>query len=123
MGFTRYWNRTEAPITEEFVNEVNAIIENCISKGIGICGWDGTGKPEVSTEIISFNGNGEKGLDHETLLIGKETGFNFCKTAYKPYDYAVREVLRVAERYGIITDVRSDGEYEEIYSDDEFLEE
>ena len=89
MGYTRYWERTNKAITEEFVKEVKTIIGDSLSKGIVICGWDGTGTPEITTEEISFNGNGSKDLDHETLFIGKETGFNFCKTACKPYDYTV----------------------------------
>ena len=121
MGYTRYWKRTDKAITEDFVKKVNEIIGNSISRGIVICGWDGTGTPEVSTEAISFNGNGDRGLDHETLWIGYETGFNFCKTACKPYDYTVREVLRAAEKEGLIYDLSDDGENEEIISDDDYI--
>ena len=121
MGYTRYWERTNKAITEEFVKEVKTIIGDSLSKGIVICGWDGTGTPEITTEEISFNGNGSKNLDHETLFIGKETGFNFCKTACKPYDYTVRKVLRAALKEGLIVSLSDDGTNEEIISDEDYL--
>ena len=121
MGYTRYWERTNKAITEEFVKEVKTIIGDSLSKGIVICGWDGTGTPEITTEEISFNGNGSKDLDHETLFIGKETGFNFCKTACKPYDYTVRKVLRAALKEGLIVNLSDDGTNEEIISDEDYL--
>lgn len=124
MGYTRYWKRTDKDITEDFVNEVNKIIEDCDTKGIIIRGWDGTGLPEVTLDTIRFNGNADTGLEHETFFIGstgEDSGFNFCKTACKPYDYAVRETLRAAERYGLVFDVSDDGENEEIISDNEYI--
>ena len=33
MGYTRYWERTEKPITEDFVEEVKEIIRDCAKKG------------------------------------------------------------------------------------------
>lgn len=127
MGYTRYWDRTNEPITKEFCDEVNKILRDCAHKGIAIRGGDGNGIPIVTTDIISFNGteNAERDLSHETFYISNETnclGFNFCKTARKPYDYAVRRVLSVAKKYGIVTNVRSDGPNDKIYSDEEYIQ-
>lgn len=121
MGYTRYWTRTEKPITQEFVDAVNEIITNERKKGITICGWDGTGEPEVTLERIALNGPEENDLGHESFVITKESAWDFCKTAYKPYDYVVREVLKVGEKMGIVADVSSDGDFEEIVSDADYL--
>lgn len=120
MGYTRYWSRTDKPITEEFVKSAKKIIKDSEDKGIHICGACGQGEPVISSELVSFNGNGALGLDHETCFFdNQERGFNFCKTARKPYDYTVREVLKVAEAEGLIADVSSDGENNEIISDEQ----
>ena len=53
-------------------------------------GGNGTGKPVFSDKEICFNGDESKGLGHETFLISMDSkGFDFCKTARKPYDVAV----------------------------------
>lgn len=122
MGYTRYWKRTDKEITEDFVAEVNEILEECKAHGIIIRGGFGEGEPEVSTERIWLNGNGETNLDHETFYLENEkSDFEFCKTARKPYDFAVREILNVAEKYGLVTNVRCDGANNEIISDEEYL--
>lgn len=121
MGYTRYWERTEKPITEDFVEEVKEIIRDCAKKGIAIRNWDGKGKPVVTTEIISLNGNEDYDLYHESFVIDSELGFHFCKTARKPYDYAVRKILKLAKDYGLVTKVSSDGANNKVYSDEEYL--
>ena len=54
---------------------------------------DGLGKgyPEITEEIIRFNGDESKGLDHETFVFEfkEEDQSDFCKTARKPYDVFV----------------------------------
>lgn len=109
MGFTRYWNRTDEPITAGFVSFVKEVVDDCEKRGITICGGDGSGKPYIETDAICINGNGEKNLEHETFYIGPATGFNFCKTARKPYDYAVKTILDEAQSCGLVRDVSSDG--------------
>ncbi len=110
MGYTNYWYRTEKPITERFVRKVEKIIEDSINKGIKICGWDGTGEPEITTEVIAFNGDASINADHESFVIDERLDFNFCKTAEKPYDYTVKEVLKVALEEGLVKNVSDDGE-------------
>ena len=112
MGYTNYWERTEKPITEDFVKAVKDIIKESERLGISICGWDGSeDEPIITTDVIAFNGDKNFDLDHEAFLLNNvETGFAFCKTARKPYDWTVKEVLTTAEAYGLVTDVSDDGE-------------
>jgi hypothetical protein len=112
MGYTHYFTVKEA-IHEEnwnaFVADVTAIIYNSEA---GIAGWDGTGSPELG-DIIRFNGVRE--MSHETFYLsnGKD-GFNFCKTAFKPYDEVVTAVLIRAKYYfGEALSVGSDGYWSE----------
>lgn len=120
MGYTRYWNRTEKPIDADLICYVCEVIEDCNNKGIAIRNWEGTGNPTVTFERISFNGDRSLGHDHETFAIDEATGFQFCKTARKPYDYAVRKILKYAEEHGFVTDVSDDGENEDIVSDEDW---
>ena len=124
MGYTRYWVRTEKPITEDFVEEVKEIIRDCAKKGITIRGLYGTGEPTITLDKIAFNGNSEadRDLSHENFILNNTpTDFDFCKTARKPYDYAVRKVLKKAKDYGLVTNVSSDGANNKVYSDEEYL--
>lgn len=124
MGYTRYWDRTSEPITEDFLEAVKEVLDDCENRGITICNWDGSGVPTLSLERIAFNGyEGEHDLSHESFVLDSTTGFNFCKTARKPYDYAVRRVLKLAKDYGLVTNVRSDGAERHIYSDERYIKE
>lgn len=122
MGYTRYWERTDKPITQEFVDEVKRIIEDATQKGITICGWDGTGEPTVTLTEISFNGKAPH-MDCETMFISNdetEIGYGFCKTARMPYDYVVKRVLIEAEKEGLVIYVHSDG-VNEMITDAEYM--
>lgn len=122
MGYTRYWERTEKPITEDFLEEVKKIIVDCAKKGIAIRGIEGYGKPTLSIQMIGLNGNeeAEKDLSHDSFIIDEKTGFNFCKTVRKPYDYAVKRILKKAVEYGLVTDVSSDGK-NKMCTDEEYI--
>ena len=124
MGYTRYWERTEKKIGEDLVAYVRGVIADCKDRGITIRNGAGLKKPNVSLERISINGDGEDGKDlaHETFYMdNKEVGFNFCKTARKPYDYAVRKILRYAEKNGYVKKVSCDGSNQRIISDAQYL--
>lgn len=124
MGYTRYWKRSEKPITEDFVEEVRDIIRTSAKKGIAIRNAFGVDNPVITLNEISFNGNAraDKDLSHESFVLDNTRfGFDFCKTARKPYDYTVRKVLRAAERHGLVYDVNSDGRNEQIYTDEEYI--
>lgn len=122
MGYTRYWNRTSKPITKEFCDKVSEIIKDSEKKGIVIRNGVGTGEPIITIDKILINGNAEHSLNHETLgFTDTESGFDFCKTARKPYDYTVREILKAAEEMGIVTNVSDDGTNDRIISDNDYL--
>lgn len=124
MGYTRYWKRTEKPIDADLIIAVCDIIKDCDDKGILIRNGWGTGNPIVTLDCISINGNADTELDHESFVISddkEDIGFGFCKTARKPYDYAVRKILKYAEEFGYVKDVSADEELEEIISDENYL--
>lgn len=120
MGYTDYWIRSDKPLTEEFVEKVKAILWDCYVMGITICGEAGEGNPIVTTKEIVFNGSSENDLCHETFWLGNEAKWDFCKTAEKPYDYAVKRVLKEAEKAGIVTEWGHDGPTEMI-TDEEYV--
>lgn len=111
MGYTRYWDRTEKPITRQFVEEVKKVFDECKAKGITLKdGW-GENEPIVTDELIDFNGDASQELDCENFLMTNEDrGFNFCKTREYPYDYAVEEILKIAEEMKLVKNVSNDGE-------------
>lgn len=116
MGFTRYWTRTEKPLTEEFVDAVRNIIALAEDKGIHICGGNGDGEPMISTEQIWINGDATIGADHESFYLATDqpAEWDFCKTAEKPYDFVVKRILETAKAMEIVKNVDSDGECEEM---------
>jgi hypothetical protein len=120
MGYTRYWERTAKEFDEEFIEFCNEVFRTCAKLRITIRNWHGDGHPTANSKLISFNGDSKKDLDHESFILDNKIGFNFCKTARKPYDYAVRTILREALTRGYITDLSDDGINEEIISDDEY---
>lgn len=107
MGYTHYWtfNRDKSKDSSKFakaVEEIKAIHaklpERTDSAGgsyleydLKIMGGMGTGEPEFTPTSVCFNGDEENGLDHETFSLdyNVDTGWNFCKTARKPYDLLV----------------------------------
>ena len=122
MGYTRYWQRTDKKIDEGFITAVCKIIADCDKKGIKIRNGHGEGNPIVTLDMIAINGDAEHDLDHETCYFdNKESDFEFCKTARKPYDYAVRKILTYAKKNGFVTKVSSDGANNEIISDEDYI--
>ena len=106
MGYTNYWERTEKPITQEFVDEVKQIIKESWDLGISIFGI-------VTLDCIEINGDADCDLDHEAFILdNKNFGSNFCKTARKPYDWTVKEIIASAKAFGLISESHDDGEIE-----------
>lgn len=80
---------------------------------IKIRGGMGTGKPAFNKKEVWFNGDEQRGLNHETFLITPDKDeWNFCKTARKPYDLLVCAVLIAAHEY-LGYKVSSDGDLED----------
>lgn len=115
MGFTRYWNVTG----KEFDNEFLADVRNTIGLAkkhfqVHLADGLGEGEPIITRKKIVLNGSRILKEDYETFyLCPGETGFNFTKTARKPYDIVVATILRLAEEKGIVKEVESDNPPEE----------
>lgn len=113
MGYTHYWKKIN-DVTEEHVDVINRIINlyeaESGKKIVNGLREKGT-QPEVSTELIAFNGEGEEGC--ETLYIepGKKS-FDCCKTKHLKYDEVVSAVLLYLEQQGVIEELDSDGDME-----------
>lgn len=119
MGYTHYFSKVgvtkdDALRFEMFANGARTIIEYAttqdkiqIADGMG----DNLGKWEATKEMVRFNGYGSD--SHETFYWASDaSGFNFCKTAYKPYDAVVTACLmHLKECYGDAVSIGSDGSW------------
>lgn len=130
MGYTQYWTpRVASPEEwEKLVERAKKLKDNLpkysesAGGGFGedagrwkrvikIRGGLGVGKPSFNKKLIWFNGDEKRGLDHETFSIEpKPTGWNFCKTARKPYDLLVCAIL-IAAHDIVGYEVSSDGDF------------
>ena len=137
MGYPHYWKVNTDVSTEtwndykKFVRKAIELIDgnrwgnsadgddkttllDCVEP-VNIRGGHGTGDPYVASEnvetddYISFNGDAEKGHDHETFYVSLDNvGFNFCKTARKPYDTIVLACIIAGEKMGVFSKWSSD---------------
>ena len=143
MGYSHYWNRSADFTTEQWekisLETLDIIVRHCDKKKIVLAfEYDspavpqpvlfggpsyGPKPPEVSPDLIRFNGWKDEG--HETFYLTRENfasqphnpnvteSFDFCKTARKPYDLAVCLVLLSMKRHApesVI--VSSDGDWD-----------
>lgn len=114
MGYTHYFetNKNPKPIS---LDELKKKVDNVLNEHKNIIRFEcDEAKPALCEVkdgeiLIRFNGIGDDG--HETFYFdSREVGFNFCKTARKPYDVVVCKVLLYLKQYfGDAIDVRSDG--------------
>lgn len=92
MGYTHYWT-----VSENFSQEEWDEILACARKIIGASSIpiqyedDDDSPPELSNEMICFNGVGADGL--ETFVLTRTVSHSFCKTARQPYDEIVVAIL------------------------------
>jgi hypothetical protein len=105
MGYTHYWNIKEPISADAFAKlqeGIKAIIQTANEAGISI-------SDESTDGTIAFNGAGRDA--HETFVIQVgDTGFNFCKTAEKPYDAVVcASLILLKKELGAEVEVSSDG--------------
>jgi hypothetical protein len=113
MGYTQFL-KNPAGFTDEqwdrFTAEVKKIFEKAEQRGIVLAnhyGDIGT-KPVITKTKVSFNGFGDDA--HETCQVTKKgEDFSFCKTARKPYDWAVVEVYKLVKRIVPSAVITSDG--------------
>jgi len=124
MGYTHYWRTIPGELSaskwDEFSGNVQKVVDAAIRDGIALEGHEDKGDaPVVTSDEVRFNGTGEHA--HETLrLVRNVTGepmragegvFDFCKTAYKPYDLPVTAVLSLYKHYfPNVTSISSDGD-------------
>jgi len=106
MGYTHYFHGGDQRGFEAALPTIRKILKKY---GNIICfECDKTNKkPVVNKKMIRFNGIGEEG--HETFVFETGKEFEFCKTARKPYDLPVCEVLLVLKAYMTDLDLSSDG--------------
>ena len=99
MGYTVFWSQ-KRPFTMQEWGDIRASAINMFNRLKQVKGGDGTGRPCIDNTDIIFNGDGSKEEDHETFRLEKNgNGFNFCKTARKPYDRFVKAMLVVANYF------------------------
>ena len=111
MGYTHYtradnWDRQDELGFEKALPIVRKILKRY--KDLVQFECDNPKRPVVSKKQIRFNGIGEDG--HETFMLSNSSfEFNFCKTARKPYDVVVCEVLLVLNAFCPHLSISSDG--------------
>jgi hypothetical protein len=115
MGYTHYFTIKAKGPTDSQWEEIRAKVSEIIVEHHDlVCRESDRPKtsPEVSNAAICFNGIGE--LGHETFCLHRlAEGFQFCKTALKPYDRVVVKVLQaVHDIYPEWLDLSSDGDEE-----------
>jgi hypothetical protein len=111
--------------------DAKTICDYANANGIRIRNGNGEGEPEFTEFYFSINGDAEaftsdgRDLAHESFYwAGIPTQsewrkddpdfFEFCKTAYKPYDAVVTAILiRAKSIYGSCVRISSDGEWQE----------
>jgi hypothetical protein len=105
MGYTHYWeleNGIEQADWNKFLEGARQIIETAVAAGIKL-------QDDSAGAAIFINGVSADA--HEPFVITSEdTGFNFCKTAQKPYDTVVTAILiHLKKSLGSKVVVTSDG--------------
>jgi len=121
MGYTHYFTKTgtsrdDALRFEMFARGARTIIEYATTyDNIQIADTMGEnlGKWEITDEVVAFNGYGADA--HESFYWSTNSdGFDFCKTAYKPYDAVVTACLiHLKDVYGELVSIGSDGNWHE----------
>ncbi len=113
MGYTHYWRaKNGGEFSPESWAKIKADVEQLIAASDVPLYFEDDSRepPEVTDTLIRFNGETKNG--HEKFWLGRELDdFQFCKTAYKPYDKVVVAVLAVAAEHAPDTIVvSSDGD-------------
>jgi len=114
MGYTHYWNIID-PKDEKF---------DALSKDVKVLLNRAEVKPLVegivTDERIAINGIGDDA--HEDFWFSRtNNGYEFCKTARKPYDATVTVcLLLIKHHYGWDADISSDGRNQDGSVEEEF---
>ena len=117
MGYTHYFSNSESSpeAWATFTDEARAILRRPEVRALVCFESDEPGRlPEVSGEVVQFNGRGEEG--HETFLLPRAAHSGACKTGFsvthgKSYDLAVCAVLIAAHQH-LGEEVSSNGDWD-----------
>ena len=114
MGYTHYWTMKRDFTIEEF-SALALWVRGHYEKTAHdiIFDWSGKNQPTINNDKISFNGDKSKNHDYETFCLEREynSASSFCKTAERPYDRIVIDVLRKAREIAPdAIELRSDGD-------------
>lgn len=116
MGYTHYFEHTskQGLFTEDQRAQLQKVLDYWQKEGIICFEYNEENKPYYLTyDKIRFNGKGNEG--HETFMFdlvndARNCGW-FCKTARKPYDQCVCEILILLKEFlGEDLDLSSDGD-------------
>jgi len=121
MGFTHYFDRPNKQLRNISMakrKKIVPIVQKIVSRYAAILTGDCNGETRepviltLESDAICFNGIGDD--SHETFFFpwvmdSESNNFDFCKTARKPYDDPVMEILIVLKHFIPGLKVRSDG--------------
>jgi len=114
MGYTHYWTITKELTPAQFkewAEGAKAIVETAIEAGIPLGNGLGEDEPFLTDFAVRFNGVGAGSHESFSIAIDSE-GFDFCKTAQKPYDAVVTASLIYAKKiFGDAIEISSDGNW------------
>lgn len=119
MGYAHHWRIKQPQTLAQAMPAIAADLKQLLPHLPPLAGSLGTGKPEISGELIAFNGVAPDG-DYESFVLDpfepvpewrKDEGhFDFCKTGRRPYNLAVTVTLLLARHHaGDAIMVSSDG--------------
>lgn len=116
MGYSHRWTIQKEITPAQFKkwsDGVRIIVDTAVEAGIKLGNGLGEDAPEIAENLVAFNGVGNDG--HETFGIALgDQGFDFCKTAAKPYDAVVTACLIHAKViFGKKIAVSSDGSWDD----------
>lgn len=111
MGYTHYWRRVK-DLSEgwrEFIEDVRKVYRNLPEysesaggyyrdRAIRICGGLGEGEPVFNEDEVWFNGDAERGLDHETFWLVRDIDIEIKSyLEYYKERYGVRSIEEARE--------------------------
>lgn len=132
MGYTHYFRNQKtipARVWTTITDDVKKVLDNLPDHSLSAGGYYSEDPlkiafendlpdqaPQIDKTVIRFNGTGEGDLGHETFYITPNgpDGFNFCKTARKPYDLCACAILIIINHHAKWAfDISSDGDEED----------
>lgn len=116
MGFTRYWTvkgNVASSVMDAACRDIAEMLreEGAVGSVVAYEADLENLPPVCEQGTVRFNGIGEEG--HETFYF-TDYGWDFCKTARKPYDlYVAASLMLLKHHFGDAIDIDSDGGNEE----------